>query len=178
MGQKNKPTRRWARRGTRPAAPQDQRPFGAVPRTDLPLWCDLPKGGQGCGSGAAPLQPRRHDPAPRRDRSRGGAQCTCRAPARSSGMAPVQAARRSAQHHPRPAAAEVPRTSEAVPRSRSKTSGSSCARTGSRTGSSAPTTTSSTIAATRGTSSSTSPGPSCPSECATGRMGPDQRDLV
>lgn len=35
MGQKNKLTRRWARRGTRPAAPQDQRTastylFGAI----------------------------------------------------------------------------------------------------------------------------------------------------
>ena len=35
MGQKNKITRRWARRGTRPVAPQDQRPastyiFGAI----------------------------------------------------------------------------------------------------------------------------------------------------
>src|SRR5262249_43436590 len=61
---------------------------------------------------------------------------------------------------------------------RSKTSGSSCATTGSRTASSNPTTISSTIAATPGTSSSISPGASCPSDCANGRTGFDQWDLV
>jgi len=44
IGQKNKITRRWARRGTRPSAPQDQRTastyiFGAI----------CPKEGKGCG---------------------------------------------------------------------------------------------------------------------------------
>src|SRR6516162_9810692 len=61
---------------------------------------------------------------------------------------------------------------------RSKMSGSSCATTGSRTASSNPTTISSTIAATLGTSSSTSPGASCPSDCANGRTGSDQWELV
>src|SRR5262245_33306824 len=61
---------------------------------------------------------------------------------------------------------------------RSKTSGSLCATTGSRTASSNPTTISSTIAATLGTSSSISPGASCPSDCANGRTGSDQWELV
>src|SRR5262245_24723075 len=61
---------------------------------------------------------------------------------------------------------------------RSKTSGSLCATTGSPTASSNPTTISSTIAATLGTSSSISPGASCPSDCANGRTGSDQRELV
>jgi hypothetical protein len=42
----------------------------------------------------------------------------------------------------------------------------------------APTTTSSSTAAMPGTNSSTSLGPSCRSDCATGRIGSDQRDLV
>src|SRR6516162_11520969 len=57
-------------------------------------------------------------------------------------------------------------------------SGSSCATTGSRTASSNPTTISSTIAVTLGTSSSISPGASCPSDCANGRTGSDQWELV
>src|SRR5262245_2081318 len=61
---------------------------------------------------------------------------------------------------------------------RSKTSGSFCATTGSRTASSNPTTISSTIAATLGTSSSISPGASCPLDCANGRTGSDQWELV
>src|SRR5215831_12340231 len=61
---------------------------------------------------------------------------------------------------------------------RSKMSGSSCATTGSRTASSNPTTISSTIAATLGTSWSISPGASCPLDCANGRTGSDQGELV
>src|ERR1700733_7030589 len=61
---------------------------------------------------------------------------------------------------------------------RRKTSGSSCATTGSQTESSNPTTTSSTIAARLGTTSSINPGGSCPSAFAIGPMGPDQRVLV
>src|SRR5271166_1540180 len=57
-------------------------------------------------------------------------------------------------------------------------SGSSCAKTGSQIGSSNPSTTSSTTAARLGTSSSINPGGSCPSECATGPTGPNQRVLV
>ena len=62
-----------------------------------------------------------------------------------------------------------------VPNStRSKTSGSSCAKIGYPTASSTPTTISSTTAARPGTSSSISHGTSCPSDCATGRIGSDQ----
>src|SRR3954453_8109812 len=64
------------------------------------------------------------------------------------------------------------------PFSRWRTSGNSCARTGSQTGSSPPTATSSITAARRGTNSQTSPGSSCPSDCATGLTGSDQWDLV
>src|ERR1019366_1076011 len=49
---------------------------------------------------------------------------------------------------------------------------------GSPTASSNLMTISSTTAARHGTSSSTSPGGSCPSDCANGRTGFDQRDLV
>src|SRR5829696_7298414 len=55
---------------------------------------------------------------------------------------------------------------------------SSCARTGSRTACSPRTVRSSTTAALLGPSSPTSPGASCPSGCATGHIGSDQRDLV
>jgi hypothetical protein len=61
---------------------------------------------------------------------------------------------------------------------RSRTSGSSCATTGSQIACSNPTTISSTIAAMLGISSSISPGRSCPSDCANGRTGSDQWDLV
>ena len=47
IGQKNKITRRWARRGTRPSAPQDQRPFGAVRRTDILFGAVCPREGKG-----------------------------------------------------------------------------------------------------------------------------------
>src|SRR6516162_7262039 len=61
---------------------------------------------------------------------------------------------------------------------RSRTSGSSCATTGSPTASSNPTMISSTIVVRHGTSSSTSLGASCPSDCANGPTGSDQWDLV
>jgi hypothetical protein len=55
---------------------------------------------------------------------------------------------------------------------------SPCEITGSPTASSNPTTISSTTAARHGTSSSISLGASCPSDCANGRTGSDQWDLV
>ena len=65
IGQKNKITRRWAKRGTRPSAPRDQRTastyiFGAV----------CPKRGQGRSPDPAGLQYRGDEPAPRGDRRR------------------------------------------------------------------------------------------------------------
>ena len=61
---------------------------------------------------------------------------------------------------------------------RSKTSGSSPATTGSPIAYSNPMTRSSITAALPGTASSTSRGQSCPSAYAIGHIGPDQRDLV
>src|ERR1035441_10605633 len=61
---------------------------------------------------------------------------------------------------------------------RLRTSGSTCATTGSPTVFSNPMTISSTIAAKHGTSSSINHGASCPSDCANGRTGSDQGDLV
>src|SRR3979409_1843852 len=62
IGQKNKITRRWAKRGTRPSAPRDQRTastyiFGAV----------CPKEGKGAAL-ILPLQYRGDDPPPCGDR--------------------------------------------------------------------------------------------------------------
>src|SRR5215218_11291346 len=57
-------------------------------------------------------------------------------------------------------------------------SGSSCATTGSRTASSHPTRIFWITAAPPGISSPISHGPSCPSACATGHIGSDQRDPV
>ena len=71
VGQKNKITRRWARRGTRPAAPQDQRTastyiFGAIcPNTGaaagliLP-WCNIEAMGLHLAEIAARVTPGRH----------------------------------------------------------------------------------------------------------------------
>ena len=61
---------------------------------------------------------------------------------------------------------------------RTKTSGSSCAITGSPTASSSPTTIASITVATLGTNSSINLGRSCPSATANGHIGHDQRDLV
>ena len=168
IGQKNKITRRWARRGTPPA-----RTPGPADRVRLHLRRDLPRSGQGRGSGPALLQHRGDEPAPRGDRRRCRAGRPRRAAARSGRLAPLGQARRAAQHHHRAAAAEVPRAQPGrerlavharqlavQPRVRH------------------PTTTSSITAATPGTSSSTSPGASCPSGCASGRTGSDQRVLV
>jgi hypothetical protein len=68
VGQKNKITRRWARRGSRPSAPHDQRTA-----LDLYLRRHLPQGRQGRGSCLAPLQHRGDEPASGRDRDGGGA---------------------------------------------------------------------------------------------------------
>ena len=104
IGQKNKITRRWARRGTRPSAPYDQRTastyiFGAI----------CPSEGKGAALGPAGLQHRSHEPAPGRNRNRGGAGSSCRAPHRSGRMAPLEPARHAAKHHPRGASTQVPR---------------------------------------------------------------------
>jgi hypothetical protein len=104
IGQKNKITRRWARRGTRPSAPQDQRYastyiFGAVcPREGKGAALVLPY----CDTQAMNL----HLAEIATDQPRP----PCRTPARSSRMAHVRRRDRAGQHHPVAAAAEVPGT--------------------------------------------------------------------
>ena len=94
IGQKNKITRRWAKRGTRPSAPRDQRTastyiFGAV----------CPKRGQGCGPDPARLQHRGDEPASRGDRRDRRARRPRRPPGRSGRLALSTTLRRATQHH-------------------------------------------------------------------------------
>jgi hypothetical protein len=82
IGQKNKITRRWARRGSRPSAPHDQRTastyiFGAI----------CPSEGKGAALRAAALPHPVDEPASRRDRYRDRARQACCAPARSGRLA-------------------------------------------------------------------------------------------
>jgi DDE superfamily endonuclease len=164
VGQKNKITRRWAKRGTRPIAPRDQRTastyiFGAVCPHE--------------GKGAALILP------------------ACNTEAMNLHLVEIAKAVAPKAHavilvdqadwH-LSTRLVVPATSpcrrNAPSSTRSKTSGSSCATIGSPIASSNPTTISSTIAVRPGTSSSISPGESCPSDCANGRTGSDQWDSV
>lgn len=71
VGQKNKVTRRWARRGTRPVAPQE-----TAHGVDVHLWRDPPATGHGRRPGSAALQHPGDEPAPGRDRA-GRLSCTC-----------------------------------------------------------------------------------------------------
>jgi len=167
IGQKNKITRRWARRGSRPSAPHDQRTastyiFGAI----------CPKNGKA----AALVLPR------------------CNIAAMNLHLAEIAMAVAPGAHAVLvldqagwhlsdklivpPNITLVPLPAKCPELNRLKTSGSSSATTGSPTASSAPTTTSLSIAALPGTSSSTSHGRSCRSACAIGRIGSNQRDLV
>src|SRR5215831_5855829 len=99
IGQKNKTTRRWAKRGTRPSAPRDQRTastyiFGAV----------CPKRGKG-----AALQYRSDEPAPCGDR-RGRCTRRPRCPlGRSGRLAHVDTPGRTGQHHHHRAATQMSR---------------------------------------------------------------------
>ncbi len=160
IGQKNKITRRWAKRGTRPSAPRDQRTastyiFGAV----------CPKEGKGAGL----ILP------------------DCNTAAMNLHLAEIAAAIAPSAHavlivdqagwHMSKRLV-VPRNITLIPLPPKCPSGSSCVTTGSRTASSNPTTISSIIAVRPGTSSQINHGASCPSHCANGPMGSDQRDLV
>ena len=82
VGQKNKITRRWAKRGTRPSAPKDQR---TVSR--LYLRRDLPQGRQGRSPRHAPMRHRGDEPAPGRNRHPDRAGRARRAARRSSWLA-------------------------------------------------------------------------------------------
>src|SRR5258708_7404743 len=163
IGQKNKITRRWAKRGTRPSAPRDQRTastyiFGAI----------CPK----LGKGAALILP------------------SCNTEAMNLHLAEIAKTVAPGAHAVLlvdqagwhlSARLLIPPTSPFSPcrrnppnSIRSKTFGSTCATIGSRTASSNPTTISSITAATPGIPSSTGPGKSCPSDYASGLMGSDQ----
>ena len=83
IGQKNKITRRWARRGSRPSAPSDQRTvstyiFGAI----------CPKEGKAVGLILALVQHRDDEPASRGDLRRCGSRATRGAVARPGRLAP------------------------------------------------------------------------------------------
>jgi transposase len=88
VGQKNKITRRWARRGTRPSAPHDHRTrstyiFGY-------LRCDLPGARHGSRPCPAVLQHRRDDPAPGRNLQNRRPRRPRRAAARPSWLASLR----------------------------------------------------------------------------------------
>ena len=168
IGQKNKITRRWARRGSRPAAPKDQRTasayiFGAI----------CPKEGKG----AALVMPRceteamnRHlieiSPVPAPP-ARTPASCSTGPGGTSAASSIFRPTSRCCPcRHMRPNS------------TRSKTFGSSSAITGSQTACSNPMTTSSTTPAPPGTASPISRGASCPSDCEIGSMGHELRELV
>ncbi len=164
IGQKNGLIRLWARRGTRPRLPHDQRTQSA---TIFGVICPAK------GKGASLVLPR------------------CNTQAMNAHLQEIRrtVARRAhavlmldgAGWH-KAAALVVPANARCRPAPRSSTPskacGSSCATTGSPTASSSPTRTSWTDAARPGRGSSTSPGRSCPSACATGPIGRDQRTLV
>ena len=158
VGQKNKLTYRWARKGSRPRAVHDQRTqstylFGAVcPELGTGAALVLPA----CNSEAMQLHLMRSRlrSAPEHTQS-----CSSIKPA---GMAPKFSRCR--------ATSRLCRCRRARPNSMArKTFGSSCGRTGSQIGSSNPSTISSITAATLGTPSSISLGKSCPSHAATGQ---------
>src|SRR4249920_2669971 len=145
VGQKNKLTYRWARKGSRPRAVHDQRTqstylFGAV----------CPE----LGTGAALVLPACNSEAMQLHLDEIAIKV--------SGMAPKFSRCR--------ATSRLCRCRRARPNSMArKTFGSSCGRTGSQIGSSNPSTISSITAATLGTPSSISLGKSCPSHAATGQ---------
>ena len=163
VGQKNKITRRWARRGTRPRAPHDQRTrsatiFGAI----------CPKEGKGaglvlpfCNSAAMTLHLEEISAAV--------------APGAHAVLVMDQAGWHTSDKLDLPASPFCHARPSSI---RSGTSGSSCATTGCQTVCSHPTMTSSTTVVTPGTSSSLGRRKSCPSDTETGHIGHDQWDLV
>ena len=166
VGQKNKLTYRWARKGSRPRATHDQRTqstylFGAVcPERGAGAALVLPA----CNCEAMqlhlstrsqPKSPPEHTPFS--------------SLIRPAGMAPKPWLCRATSHSCRCRHARPNSTAR-------KTSGSSCVRIGCQTGSSNPSTISSITAATPGTHSSTNPGRSCPSRDATGQQSVTQSE--
>jgi len=167
IGQKNKITRRWAKRGTRPSAPRDQRTastyiFGAV----------CPKRGKG----AALILPACNTEAMNLHLAEIAAAI---APAAHAVLLVDQAGWHMSTRLVVPVNITIIALPPKCPElTRLRTCGSSCATTGFRTGSSNHTTISSTIVARPGTSSLISPGASCLSDCVNGRTSSDQWDSV
>ena len=104
IGQKNKITRRWAQARHAP-----QRAPRSAHRLDLHLRRHLPERGQGRGPGPARLQHRGDEPAPGRDRHRGRARSPCRPPPRPGRMASLGRLVVPANITLRAAAAQMPR---------------------------------------------------------------------
>lgn len=163
IGQKNKITRRWARRGTRPSAPHDQRTrsayiLGAICPEEgkaaglvLP-FCNTETMGLHLAEISLAVAPGAH-----------AVLFMDQAGWHGTGKLDVAA---NITIVPLPS-----RSPELNPR---KTSGRSCATIGSQTVFSSLTKTSSTITGTPGTSSLNSPGASCPLDSAIGHTGSDQ----
>ena len=162
VGQKNKLTYRWARKGSRPRAIHDQRTqstylFGAV----------CPER----GAGAALVLPACNTEAMQLHLDEIATKVT---PGAHAVLILDQAGSHGAKDLKAPKNISLlplpPRAPELRPSK--KTSGSSCGRTGCRTAFSNPSTKSSTTAATRGTRSSINPGKSCPSLAAISGQSP------
>ena len=157
VGQKNKLTYRWARKGSRPRAVHDDarsRPIcserSARNSEPVPPWCCPPATARPCSSISMRSPPRSL-------LARMRSCCSIRPAGTAPRFSTCQATSRSC------------RCRHAHPNSTArKTSGNSCGRTGSPTACSNPTTTSSITAATPGTPSSISHGRSCPSHAAIG----------
>jgi DDE superfamily endonuclease len=163
VGQKNKLTYRWARKGSRPRAAQDQRTqstylFGAV----------CPE----LGTGAALVLPFCNSEAMQLHLDEIAAKV-------GAGAHAIVILDHAGWHGAKQL--NVPRNLSLMPLPRvrlnstvRKTSGSSCAKIGCQTASSNPITISSTIAATPGILSSTNRGRSCQSRFAIGPTSVDQ----
>ncbi len=177
------PSQRWSglvwRRGQGRAEEQDRPPLGATrhppqraarsaDRVDPHLRRHLPGAGQGGRAGDAVVQYRGDEPPSGRDLGVDQTRAACRAIGRPSRMASLRQPDRARHHHHRRTAGQVPRAEPAPSGTRRRTSGSSCATTGSPTACSPAMTPSSTTAATPGTSASRSLGRSCLSDTGRG----------
>src|SRR5262249_5051483 len=165
VGQKNKLTYRWARKGSRPVPPTINGPnrliclVRSVPNVEpAPPSCCRLATAKPCSSISTRSQPK--SPSERTPLS---------SLIRPDGMAPKPWWFRTTSHSCRCRRAHPNSTAR-------KTSGSSCVRIGCQTGFSNPSTISSTIAATLGTHSSTNPGRLCPSRDATGQQSVTQSE--
>jgi len=167
VGQKTKTTRRWAKRGTRPSAPKDQRTRSVY------IFCAI------CparGVGAALILPRCNT-----------ATLILHLQEISVAVAPgahaIVIVDQAGWHFSK--ALEIPDniTLLSLPAkwpelNRSRPYGNLCAITGSQTEYSNPTTTLLTIVASPGTNSSINPGELCPSDYATGTINDSFCKLV